>query len=193
MQNPDYNSQITESVQSFLEKYPEAKLEDIYKGFFQDEHGPGHLLRGVDAPRRFFLGELSEMKSQGRHGTEPCGTGHNFFRVSLDVIIDGFVTTNTFFQAFIESASAFKLPETETWKNKWKHIERNIQPLKHLINDYEKSLDLLGKRLSQGKVVMHHSKKFTDLYDPHYRIIHKNIIEKYFKGKLPDMPTYKEA
>jgi len=193
MHDPDFSSKITESVQNFLEKYPEANLEDIYKGFFQDEHGPGHLLRGVDAPRRFFLGELSEMQSKERHSMEPCGTGHNFFRVSLDVIIDGFVTANTFFQAFIESASAFKLPEIDTWKKKWKQIEVNIQPLKHLISDYDKSLDLLNKRLSQGKVVMHHSKKFTDLYDPHYRIIHKTIIEKYFKGKLPDIQTYKQA
>ncbi len=187
MQNPRYQDMIRKSVQNFLEKYPESNLEDIYKGFFQDEYGPGHLLKNVEAPRRLFLGEISGMKSQGRHDIEPCGTGQNFYRVSLDVIIDGFITEHLFFQAFVESASAFKLPRVDTWKKKWWDIEINIRPLKHLIREYDKSLDFLSNRLNQGSVVVHHSKKFVDAYDPHYRIIHKNHIEKYFKGKLPDI------
>ncbi|MFW5758760.1 MAG: hypothetical protein ACOCYO_08770 [Bacteroidota bacterium] len=193
MQDIVNSHQIGESVQNILTKYPEASLKDIYKSFFQDEYGPGHLLNCVDAPRRLFLSELSRTKSQGRYSIEPCGTGQNFYKVNLDLIVDGFITENLFFQAFIESASAIQSPENYTWIKKWWTIEINIQPFKHLIREYDISRQVLIKKLNQGKVVVHHSKKFLKLYDPHYRIIHKNIIEKYFKGKLPDVPTYKEA
>jgi hypothetical protein len=175
------NSEITSSVAEFLRMYPESTLEDIYKGFFQDEFGPGHLLSDVEASRKYLLRELSLIQSKKRYKAEPCGTGQNFYRVNLDLILDGYITVDDYFKAFEESATSFRLPDIEDWKEKWAQTEILIRPLQNQIKGYKKSILFLNKRLSDGKAVAHHSKAFVEKYDPHYRIIHRSLIEKYFK------------
>ncbi len=182
MTPPKTGCEITSSVISFLQMYPEANLEDIYKGFFQDEFGPGHLLADAHASRKYLKRELSLTQSLKRYQAEPCGTGQNFYRVNLDLIVDGFIGFDTYFEAFIESGASFRLPEIESWKEKWIHIELKIRPLNHLIKDYPESIIFLNKRLADGNAVAHHSRAFVEKYDPHYRIIHRRFIEKYFYG-----------
>lgn len=182
-QKPD--CEITTSVINFLQLYPEATLEDIYKGFFQDEFGPGHLLADVEASRQYLLRELSLMQGRKRYKLESCGTGNNFYRVNLDLILDGFISADEYFKAFKESAASFRLPNIKDWKEKWVQTEIKIRPLQNQINDYQQSIRFLNKRLSEGIAVAHHSKVFVEKYDPHYRIIHRSLIDKYFSG-IPD-------
>ena len=94
-------------------------MQDIYKSFFQDEFGPGHLAPDSAGAAQYLAYELSEMSSRGNYNPEPCGTGRNFYRVPLDLVKDSFVSSADLLDAFLESASGFKEPEIDAWKVKW--------------------------------------------------------------------------
>jgi hypothetical protein len=44
--------------------------------------------------------------------------------------------------------------------------------------DIEQDRALIDSILEAGNVVMHHSQQFSEHYDPHYRIIEREIFER---------------
>ena len=50
-------------VRSYLEKYPESTLVDIYKGSFQDVFGPAHLLTDKETVTRYIQYEIKSAES----------------------------------------------------------------------------------------------------------------------------------
>ena len=172
-----------QAVRNQLQLYPESTLQDIYKSFFQDEFGPGHLVENVSYAREYFDLELEEMASQGRHNAEPCGTGKNFFRVPLDLVKDGKIPEEDYFASFMESSSDFKIPDVETWKTKWGEIVNVIETMELEIKNYKNDKAALAEMLDAGETLVHHSKSFSEHYDPHYRIIGREQWEK-LKGSI---------
>ncbi len=170
-------SEIKQAVAKQLELYPESTLQDIYKSFFQDEFGPGHLIEDAGRARQYFDFELQEMKSQGRHEAEPCGSGRNFIRVPMDLVKDSLIPAGDFFQAFMESSQYFKLPELASWEIKWKGIMAQISKMDLQIPDLERDRDLILQLIADGNYVMHHSDRYRNAYDPHYRIMSREQWE----------------
>jgi len=167
------NNEIAKAVRSQLQCYPESSLQDIYKSFFQDEFGPGHLLNDTAGAREYLDYEVEEMTSTGNYIAEPCGTGQNFYRVPLDLVKDGIIPYETFFAAFMESAASFRSPETSEWKGKWEKIVVVIQSMDLEIRNFEGERIGIARMLNSGEAVVHHSKKYEELYSPHYRIMGK--------------------
>jgi len=167
------NIEIQAAVRSQLQQYPESSLQDIYKSFFQDEFGPGHLLEDTAGARKYLEYELSEMTSSGNYIAEPCGTGKNFYRVPLDLVKDSIITKSSLLSAFMESAASFRLPEIESWKKKWEEIVIVIERMKLDLPDFEEDKRSLEEMLSSGETIVHHSRKYEELYKPHYRILGK--------------------
>ena len=166
-------SSVYQAVELQLLKYPESSLKDIYKSFFQDEYGPGHLLEDTVSARKYFDYELSVMKSKAYYEDEPCGLGNNFYRASMDCIVDGLVDADDYFTAFIKSSKDFSLPDIEGWKEKWEAILKEIFPLRGSIHHFEKDMTEISDLLNRGEYVVHHSERYTKAYDPHYRIMRK--------------------
>jgi hypothetical protein len=54
---------IRKAVENQLGAYPESTLQDLYKNFFQDYFGPGHIVGDTLAPSvtcgRYYFSELS--------------------------------------------------------------------------------------------------------------------------------------
>jgi len=161
-----------------LQHYPESTLQDIYKSFFQDEFGPGHLIGDTNHAREYFDYELLEMTSSGNYIAEPCGTGHNFFRVPMDLVKDGKITPEDYFAAFIESASFYRIPEPGVWHEKWHIIVQEIEAMHLSIENFEQDKAALDGMLQSGQTAVHHSKVYSERYDPHYRIMGKAYWEK---------------
>ncbi|MBW6460190.1 MAG: hypothetical protein K0B08_06410 [Bacteroidales bacterium] len=171
------NKEIRLAVEQQLQFYPESTLQDIYKSFFQDEYGPGHLLNDTNAARNYFDYELSQMISSGNYRVEPCGTGKNFFRVPLGLVKDGIVPAEDYFDAFMASAGAFREPGIMDWKKEWDRIFRAIEGMNPDIENFEADKMMLENMLEEGRFVVHHSRAYIENYDPHYRIIKKQIWE----------------
>jgi len=173
---------IEHALKAQIRLYPESGLQDIYKSFFQDEFGPGHLLSDTTGAWQYLEYELSEMTSSGNHVAEPCGTGKNFYRVPLDLVRDGIISDSILFSAFIASASKFKLPDIKSWIKKWEKIEKEIERMNFNLPNYEQDKKTIADMLARGETAVHHSRKYEELYQPHYRILGKKQWER-LKGR----------
>lgn len=167
------NKEIRLAIGRQLQFYPESTLQDIYKSFFQDEYGPGHLLNDTVAARNYFERELSQMESGGNYRAEPCGTGKNFYRVPLDLVKDGLIPADTYFSAFMAGAAEFREPDIESWKENWGEILRTIEKMDLQLMNFEEDKGLLSELLTEGKAMVHHSQRYGEKYRPHYRIMTK--------------------
>ena len=63
---------MREYVESFLLRYPEATLQDIYKGSFQDYFGPAHIVSDREAAKRYILRELATADTLGGESIFNC-------------------------------------------------------------------------------------------------------------------------
>lgn len=168
---------IREIIEAQLELYPLQNLRDIYKSFFQDEFGPGHLMDNPQKTRNYFEKELKKMSCRGRTAVEPCGAGIRFVRIPMELILKGAIEKDTYFSFFWTGASEFKEPEIETWQKKWKTIMDELDAFSSRIQNFEKDGSIIEENLKKGIFVMNHSELYRKQYDPHYRIFSLNQLK----------------
>jgi hypothetical protein len=180
------HEQIRAAVENQLSLYPESTLQDLYKNFFQDYFGPGHIVRD-SASAGAYLDEELAAAGQTTAGAyyEPTGYNGNFYRVNLSVVKEGIISRDAFFDAFLRSVDNIQLLTVEEWMNEWIRIDSVVQTMNLSLADYTKDRENIFSLLKQGKYVMHHSEPFSRKYDPHYRIIEREI---FLKEILPLLP-----
>lgn len=158
---------IQNAVTHLLATYPKSSLIDLYKSFFQDEYGPGHLLEDPSRARRYFEEELETMKSNHRACIEACGVGNNYVRVPMDLILDGVVSKEHYWELFVTSAQAAKAVTLPAWINTWQEIERYIPKT---LRNYREDTQIITELFTKGEFVLGHSDEYRTHYDPHYRL-----------------------
>ena len=164
-------------VRSYLERYPEATLQDIYKGSFQDVFGPAHILTNREAVIRYINHEIKSAEKFEEADYIPCGWQGNFLQVNLKVIADGRVPLDTFVDAFMASANGIDTTLTQTFVADWELIQQAVRTASPHLEGFSKDSTLLAHLLQEGKYVVHHSRKFNEHYHPHYRIIRRDLFE----------------
>ena len=167
-------------VRTYFQKYPQATLQDIYKGSFQDVFGPAHILTNKESVTKYIQYEMSQAESYENEDYVPCGWQGNFYQVNLKVIADERVPMDTFVDAFMASAQGIDTTLTPKFIEDWQWMQQSVRKVVPELEGFEKDSTLLAQLLKEGKYVVHHSKKFNDHYQPHYRIIRKDI----FKEKI---------
>lgn len=171
-------------VRSYFLKYPEATLQDIYKGSFQDVFGPAHLLTNREAVENYINREMETAKSLEGEDYVPCGWQGNFYQVNLKVIADGRIPMDDFVDAFMASANGIDTTLTQAWLDEWKLLQQATRKIVPHLQGFKEDSTLLANLLKQGKYVVHHSRKFNQHYHPHYRIIRRDLFEKKIFPKL---------
>lgn len=171
-------------VRSYFLKYPEATLQDIYKGSFQDVFGPAHLLTNREAVENYINREIETAESLEGEDYVPCGWQGNFYQVNLKVIADGRIPMDDFVDAFIASANGIDTTLTQAWLDEWKLLQQATRKIVPHLQDFKEDSTFLANLLKQGKYVVHHSRKFNQYYHPHYRIIRRDLFEKKIFPKL---------
>lgn len=174
---PDYKS----VVEGMLKKYPDSQLRDIYKSFFQDRFGPGHLVSDTMAARRYLHSELIEMGESAMPYYEPAGAGENYYRVSLAVIRDDVISEDEFFHAFLESAGKVTFPTIEDWTAEWNDI---LKVIPTDLENYASDKAMIDSVLSSGDYAVHHSRRFNASYHPHYRLIDESTFQRLLLPRL---------
>ncbi len=172
----NFYEQICAAVENQLTLYPKSTLQDLYKNFFQDYFGPGHIISDAASADAYLNRELASFEQATGAYYEPTGYNGNFFRVNLSVIKEGLISHTVFFDAFIRSVSDMQTITPEEWKNEWKQIDSVIQTMNLSLDNYEQDREKIFLLLEQEKYVMHHSEQFSKEYAPHYRIIERNIF-----------------
>ena len=171
-------------VRTYFQRYPQATLQDIYKGSFQDVFGPAHILTNRESVTKYIQYEMSQVESYENEDYVPCGWQGNFYQVNLKVIADGRVPMDTFVEAFMASAQGIDTTLTPQFIEDWQWMQQSIRKVVPDLEGFEEDSTLLANLLKGGKYVVHHSQKFNDHYQPHYRIIRKDIFEEKILPKL---------
>jgi len=174
----NFEVNVRKAIEQQMHVYPKSTLKDLYKHFFQDKYGPGHMINDTDAAKNYLLKELNSYTEISGVIAEPTGWEHNFYRVNLSVIKNELIPFDLFFDAFVRSVNNIKPVSIEEWKNEWLQIEAIIKSMNLLLPDYVQDSEEIQEKLKEGKYVGHHSKQFNETYNPHYRIIDKEIFEK---------------
>lgn len=168
---------IRVAVRRQMEAYPQSTLRDLYKSFFQDRFGPGHIVSDTASAGKYLREELAVGKDFPGPDYEQTGYAGNFYRVNLSLIKEGIIPYQVFFDAFIRSVKDIKPVAVKEWAEEWRWIETVISEMGIRLPDYEEDNTAIRQLLEQGKYAMHHSRAFVENYDPHYRIIGRDIFE----------------
>ena len=172
------HAKIRQSVERQLELYPESTLRDLYKNFFQDRFGPGHIIADPSAADKYLRYELENAESFEGLDYEPTGYDGHFFRVNLGVIADGRVPYDKYFDAFVRSVNAIQPISVEQWRGEWHEIDSVIMTMGLELENMAHDRAEIKALIDEGKYVMHHSDRFNEHYQPHYRIIERGIFER---------------
>ena len=173
-------------VRNYMDKYPQATLQDIYKGSFQDIFGPAHLLTNREAVIRYINHELETAEKFEEADYVPCGWQGNFLQVNLKVIADGRVPLDTFVDAFMASANGIDTTLTRTFVADWELIQQAVRTAAPHLEGFSEDSTFLAHLLQEGKYVVHHSRKFNEHYHPHYRIIRRDLFEEKILPHISD-------
>lgn len=169
---------IRQSVERQMERYPHSTLRDLYKNYFQDRFGPGHIIADEKAADNYLRYELENAATMEGDDYEPTGYEERFMRVNLSVIADGRVPYDKYLNAFVRSVNGIEPITVEQWREEWKVIDEVINEMNLNLPDYEANRAEIWALLERGEYVMHHSKLFEQHYDPHYRIIEREIFQR---------------
>lgn len=178
MTSPKQNKSIERAVVNELERYPEARLQDIYKNFFQDAFGPGHLIPDTTHAGQYLNYELQKPISDTLKW-QALGPSNDYYRINLLLVKQGVLPRNILLEAMVESAPLARNPDIETWKIEWQNIITVIEKMNLQISDFESDKNEIEHTLSKGEYVIHHSDFYNKTYQRHYRIIHKTVFHRW--------------
>lgn len=167
-----------------LTEYPQATLADIYKSFFQNRFGPGHMITDRAGVKAYLDQELAQCNGSSMPYFENCGLGDNYVRVSLSTVTDSIISADDLLDAFIESANTVNAPTIEAWKAEWTEI---LACVPDSLSDFQNDKLRIDSLLASGHYAIHHSRKFNELYHPHYRVIRRDIFQSAFLPKIEAM------
>ena len=162
---------VKEAVSTQLATFPESRLQDLYKSFFQDRFGPGHIIRDRQSALDYILSELAEADTLMGPSVESCGWQGNYVRVNLSVIADGHMTAEEMTDALMASAKEVNEDDIERWRIEWAEILAIIEKEYPDLPDLREDKARIDELLASGQYAYHHSAAYNAAYHPHYRII----------------------
>ncbi|SHF42010.1 hypothetical protein SAMN05444274_105154 [Mariniphaga anaerophila] len=172
------NSKIEEAVADELKYFPEARLRDIYKNFFQDAFGPGHLIPDTLHAGKYLNYELSQPIGDTLKW-QAIGPANDYYRINLLLVKQGVLPRSVLLEAMVESAVLARKPGIDVWKKEWAVAMDVIQKMNLGLVDFESDKKAIEEILSKGEYVMHHSDYYNETYQRHYRIVHKTVFNRW--------------
>ena len=163
-----YNLLQGQSIQQILQQ----KANNTFRGNYYTERG--HILEE----------EAKEIYSKVYQPTRNVGFVINDKYPLVGMSPDGLVGEEAFLDAFVRSANEGQRLTEEQWVAKWKRIEKIILRDFPGIPDAKEDLETINSYLDKGELIIHHSEAFCKAYNPHYRIIARDIFEKEIKPRI---------
>jgi len=167
---------VQQAVEQQMRWFPQSTMQDIYKFFYQDRFGPGHMISDTAAAREYLQYELTQVAADTDSYAPPCeelGARGAYVRVHLWCVRENMLTEQQLLDAFIRSATPAKQPR-RTWAEEWQHIARVAQESGMACTEEESHLLMQAAQCNRA---VHHSDAYRQAYRPHYRIVRRDIFE----------------
>ena len=187
-------------LQQYRADYPEAHLRDIYKSCFQDVFGVAHLISDTQACARYLENEMNvmddESQVEGERFTVTVIKGlrvadyeytipdSHYVRVDLHAVADGRVPLELLVELLMQSAATPPYMTQEEWVARWREIKSVAETLHPLPQDFDADAAAIDSLLAEGHYVMHHSLHYNEVYNPHYRLIRRDLFEQHIRPLL---------
>lgn len=165
------NKTISKIVKQELERYPEQRLVDVYKTFFQGFFGPAHLIADANAARNYIERELAQANDFEDYDYQPLPPNGKFVRANLKLVKAGKISVDDLTDAFVKSAKPVSDKDIQKWKKIWPRILAEIEKQNPKMQNFQQDKDYINALLAKNQYVVHHSEEFVAKYYPHYRVI----------------------
>lgn len=169
------NNRLREAVERQTTIFPQSTMQDVYKSFYQDRFGPGHMIADTAAFGEYTRHELAVAATDTVPNpyAEPVGAQGRYVRVYLRCVNEGLLTAEQLTDAFMRSTEPAEHPK-KSWADEWTEIERTARQA-GLTVSAEDSLQLM--HAAQDNRAVHHSEAYRNAYHPHYRIVRRDIFD----------------
>lgn len=176
------DNSVEEYICRQMEQYPLMTMQDVYKAFYQDRFGAGHMIADTASVRDFLSYELTVAAEDSVSNPyyEVIGPQGNCVRVYLRCVNEGLLTEEQLLDAFIRSAQPTVQPE-QPWEEEWSHIEKAAHKAGISCSDDERQL--IRKSVESNQPI-HHSTIYHNTYHPHYRIVARTIFDNELKPHI---------
>lgn len=168
---------VEQAVRAEMSLHPKSRLVDIYKYFFQDVFGPGHLNPDSTAAAQYIEREIREATRFEDFDIQPLQYKRQFVRLNLRLVHNGEMEMDSLVGLFLRSGEQFTLPAVAEWRKTWKDIVQEIERMDLDLPEFENDRLFIDSLLEKGDYVVHHSPEYIQTYDPHYRLIQWEFIE----------------
>lgn len=172
-------TQIIHFIENELLLYPQLRLVDLYKNLFQDAFGPGHLINDRAKAEEYLRWELAQEDEGDTRALHALGLENAFYRVNLLLIKKQKISIEQMIDGMQRSALLARQPAIEQWRIEWERVVDVILQMAPNLPHYEADLAFIQNLLDSNKVMLHHSAHYVENYHPHYRVIHKTIVEEW--------------
>jgi len=146
--------------------FPESIYEDFHKLFYQGFWGPRHFFVSEESALSSIQQEIDSSSLTGDVLLQPVGLRIPMLRVSLSLIKDGIISAERLSQLFYESTALVKPASKELKEYSVTFLDELSEMKKSIIN-----LIIPEKIDFSESHHPHHSERYNNLYNPHYRII----------------------
>lgn len=167
------NKEIIEMLIIHQKRFPLMQPQDVVKLLYQNEFGGGHLISDANRSLMYLTKEYDSIQLFEEENYLPIGNG--LIRLNLRGFKGSPVELN---QLFVESANQVK-GNLDEFLKKLNAVKQWILDDNIFSFSCEAFLEYLEKYVASGCPMVSHSEIFRNLYQPAYRVILKELYEKY--------------
>ena len=180
------SNELTKDLSILIEQiknHPKQTLQDVYKSCYQDEYGPGHMIANESSSIDYIIEEINSMEKDYNPPTlfEQTGLEGNYIRVDLSLVKNDTIPFFVLFKALLISAEIGSQKSDDGWADIWSDIADEIKKSTLKFENFDEDVIRLDNISKSDDKVVHHSDLYENTYHPHYRIIEKNVFDKYIK------------
>lgn len=182
---PEFSpAELRQIIQAELAEHPQARNADLYKLLHQACYGPTHILPDPEAIAAGIRRELLSPQTQSSPLFQDIGCGRAFVRLNLITFANREpkdLRTGKEHQQILlltQCILASRLEGAYTLKD-WRQIWEQARPLVlEDISPAPSESELIKACLNTGSIPSH-SDEYSELYQPHYRVIHHSLTGKF--------------
>lgn len=185
----DMTQRVHRALNRMLSTFPILNLQDVYKSCFQEALGTGHLV-GTDrrsAMVAYINRECATLQPERLHSTPPyeyVGIDSLYVRVNLSCVVDGIISADTLADCFMAGAFAVDSMHLAAWQSRWDSIMHCLTPYRQQLGNFRADSIAIAQRLRSGHYDYHHSQRFNEAYDYHYRLVRRDIFDSRLRPRL---------
>jgi len=152
-------------LQSQLRRYPEMRIQDVYKLLHQAALGSEHAVSDPESARRWLTRELAEMGEGGSEPLiDPISPSAEIGRIHLRPYIASGHNPDLLLDAFIHTANEYR-GDTQLLEQYWKDAVGMAEFSTREMDEFFNALK------EKNYPAVHHSVEYEKLYRPAYRVV----------------------